>query len=365
MLRVLQVTYYMNRRGLETLLINIHRNIDRSKVQFDYLIHENQHQDYEQEILQLGGKLYSVNTTGKHYFKYKRLLDDFYAKHPEHKIVHGHFEEYAAFYLEEAKKYNKITIAHSHNTRPPLKAIRLHMFHLLDFRVRSVADYFFACSRQAGIYRYGKNKDVKFLPNGIETDKYQFSQDIRKSIRESRYVQNNSTLILGHVGQFRFQKNHKYLIEIFRKVHEKIPDSKLWLIGIGPIMDEIRTQVHSLGLDDAVDFIGSVSNVNKYLMGMDVFVFPSFHEGLSVALIEAQCSGLPCVVSYANQDDGIVSDRVSRLALSETPEVWAEEVLRASRENTDREAYSGVVSQAGFDIRHTAQRLQEFYLKQV
>lgn len=254
MLRILHVTGGMDRGGLETLLVNLHKHIDRSKIQFDYLIQAKKPQAYEEDIKQLGGIVYRTSTKGKDYFRYKRFLNEFFERHPEHKIVHGHLPNYAAIYLSEAKKHGKIAIVHSHNTKSP--EIKDALIRIINYPVRYIADYFFACSPQAGIDHYGRKVNIRFLHNGIDSETYRFSEDIRRGIRRSRGIQSDNTLILGHVGRLDFQKNHKFLVSVFKCIHEKMPDSKLWLIGRGTLEEDIHAQVHSLGLDDAADFIG-------------------------------------------------------------------------------------------------------------
>ena len=362
MIRILQVTDGMNRGGLETLLINIHKNIDKSKIQFDYLIHEAEPQDYEQEILSLGGKIYRSKITGKHYFKYTRFIDEFFASHPEYKIIHGHFEEYSSVYLREAKKYGRITIAHSHSTRYLERRVKNFCWEMLNYPTRYIADYFIACSKKAGIARYGTNVKLKVLNNGVDTDRYIFSPDVRKNIREARNVEDRNTLVLGHVGRFAPVKNHSFLVKIFKVVHDRIPNSRLWLIGIGELEKDIRAQVHSLGIDDAVDFVGLVSNVNDYLMGMDIFVFTSLWEGFSLALLEAEACGLSCVVSEAIDDETIISDKVRRLNIRDKPEEWADEIISAGIKIEGRENYADMVRRAGCDIKKYSRELQEFYL---
>ena len=155
---------------------------------------------------------------------------------------------------------------------------------------------------------------------------------------------------------------------MFKIVHDRVNDSKLWLVGKGPLEQELRAQVHALGLDDAVDFTGTTDRVNEFLMAMDVFAFPSLFEGFGIALVEAQASGLPCVVSSAIQDEAIISDRVQRLEIN-PPQIqatiWADAILQATKIKADREIYSHLTAEAGFDIQRAANMLQDFYFSLV
>ena len=318
MLKVLQV-HSMGCGGTEALLVNLQRNIDRDKLQFDYFCPDEEKQYYEDAVEELGGKIWHTKRPRELgvYGTYKAFCE-FLMEHPEYKIVHCHLW-YASIYLTAAKKCGRIGIAHSHNTNQAGFRLKDIIHIPIIYPARYLADYLFACSPKAGIDRFGKKATVRFLRNGIDASKYTFSPETRRAIRESRGVTSEDTLVLGHTGRFDYQKNHKFLIEVFSAVHSRVPNSKLWLLGGGKLEDEIRAQVHSLGLEDAVDFVGITDRVSEYLMGMDVFVFPSHFEVLSVALLEAQASGLPCVVSEGNQDEGVVSDRVRRLRLGPPP----------------------------------------------
>lgn len=375
MLRVLHVIETLPRRGVETLLINLHRNIDRTKIQFDYLClprDDNERYEYADEIRKLDGRMYQgvgfFPLSLSRYMKYRKFLNDFFNHHSEYKIVHCHYRTASALELMAARKHGCVTIMHCHNMLSPIKTLRNIAGRGLVYLQRYSADYFFACSRTAGIQQFGSKVDIRFLPNGIDTDRYFFRPEIRRAIRESRGITSDNTLVVGHVGQLYEVKNHKFLVDVFRKIHETVPNSKLWLIGRGELEEDIRAQVHSYGLDDCVDFIGTVGNVNEYLMGMDVFAFPSLREGLSVSLMEAQASGLPCVVSEANTAEGIVSDRVQKFPIINSQDNisrWANSIIQAANVKKHREDYSQKVANAGFDIKKSAKELQDFYLSLV
>lgn len=186
MLRILQYVGGMNKGGIETLLINLHRNIDRERVQFDYLILSEDKQDYEEEIYRLGGKLIRTHIKGKHglhYFKFRKFLDELFTQNPEYKIIHSHEAVYTAIVNREAHRCGLIAIAHSHATKSTAKDLRTLEQKLFMYPARYTADYFFACSRQAGIDRYGKKVSARFFPNGINTESYRFSEDVRIAVR--------------------------------------------------------------------------------------------------------------------------------------------------------------------------------------
>ena len=320
MLKVLHVNYGMGCGGTEALLVNLHRNIDRDRLQFDYFAYRAEKQYYEDAVEELGGKIWhSRRPRDLGICNMYKAFCEFLKHHPEYRIVHCH-AIYAVVQLMAARKFGRIGIAHSHSTAgitmSSLKSIIITPF---IYPARYLANYLFACSPQAGIDRFGKKATVRFLRNGIDTSKHTFSPATRRAVRAERGISSEDTLVLGHVGSFSPVKNHKFLVEVFSAVHSRVPNSKLWLLGGGKLEDEIRAQVHALGLDDAVDFVGITDKVSEYLMGMDVFVFPSHFEGMGNALIEAEASGLPCVCSEAIQDEAVVSDRVRRLRLGHPP----------------------------------------------
>lgn len=221
-----------------------------------------------------------------------------------------------------------------------------------------------ACSRQAGINRYGKkivnSNCFQVINNGIESDKYIFSNKIRDRVRKSNNIDEN-TIIIGHVGRFTEAKNHKKIIDVFNYFHKKHQNAILWLFGEGELKQEIEEKVKELGLNRSVFFKGLPSHINEELQAMDIFLFPSLFEGLGIALIEAQASGLPCVVSNAIQDDAdIKASLVKKLDLSLSNEKWVsaiEEMIQTKRIDT-----SDYVKKAGFDIQSVADELQSFYL---
>ena len=369
MLRILHVVHSMGCGGIETSLMKLHRKIDKNIIQFDYYSYrENDY--YEKEIEKLGGIIYhSRRVREMGIFKAYGSFVEFLSQHPEYKIIHIHGVFFGTIHLLAAKRNKRIGIVHSRSTNSPQISLESIIGKIFSYPERYLADYFFAVSPKAGIDRFGKNVKITFFHNGIDIHKYSFSPEIRKTIRESRGINSESTLVVGHVGGFRPPKNHKFLIEVFRELHTKVPNSRLWLIGDGtfPLKNDIQVQIHNYGLDDAVDFIGLTNRVNEYLMGMDVFAFPSFYEGLSGALMEAQCSGLPCIASYGNQDEGIVSDRVKRLSINSPndAEIWADAIIEANTQRDNREKYPRIIADAGFDIETTARELQDFYFSLV
>ena len=365
MIRVLHVIGAMGSGGAETVLMNIYRNIDRTKIQFDFAVHTDSEAFYDKEILSLGGRIYHTERfVVKNYKKYKKFWDDFFNAHREYHIVHGHINSSAVIYLESAKRYGCITIVHSHNTKNPELSVKALAFKFFSYPLRYISDYFLACSEQAAVDRFGKHvaysDRCNILRNGIDINAFSFSMEKRIEIRKELSIEND--FVIGHVGRFTRQKNHSYLIDVFQAVKSVVPNTKLCLIGTGELEKEIQTKVHGKKLDNDVIFLGVTDRVNEYLMAMDVFVFPSIYEGLGMSLVEAQISGLPCVISKAIQDEAVIcKDTVTKMRLDISPHEWASKIVQSR--GMERIDNSQVVKNAGYDIVDVSRWLEDYYIQ--
>ncbi len=360
-IRILMVSFNMDRCGAETFVMNIYRAIDRTKVQFDFLLHCSYKSDYEDEIESMGGRIYKIQPY-KIYNKraYDRELDEFFNKHPEYKIIHGHLYNRIE-YLAVAKKHGLITISHSHSTSNG-KGPKAWLLNYLHRNINKIADYRFACSEESGKWLY-KEKDFKVVRNAIDTKLFKYSVDERNKIR-NEFCINKNTVVLGHVGRFLPVKQHPILLKIFSKYHKDNPDSKLLLVGEGPLLEENRKTTAALNIKDSVIFAGSRSDVNSILCAMDLFVLPSEHEGLPVTLVEAQSTGLPCVVPSHITEEVHVTDLMRKVNGFDI-NTWAEECKKAIKDfsSYNREVALEAVKASDFDIQETAQELQNFYLE--
>lgn len=365
-IRVLHVLGGLNRGGAETMVMNIYRSINREKIQFDFVIHMDAHCDYTDEILQLGGKIYSCpRYTGKNHSKYCRWWKEFLEKHEEFYIVHGHVRSTAAVYLRIAKNKGRKTISHSHNTSSG-KGITAFIKNVMQIPIRHIADYFFACSVEAGKWLFGKKvvSGEKFyiIKNAIDTEKYRFSDEVRNVIRSELGIEDK--FVVGHIGRFHEQKNHRFIVEIFDLFNKKEPNSVLLLIGTGELEKEIKQQVVDMGIQQQVIFLGVRDDVHKILQAMDVFVFPSWFEGLGMVAIEAEATGLPVLCSDRIPADVDLTDIIEFISLDK-PEKWIEKMCYMIQHKVIDEKYNLIIKNAGYDVTITAQRLEQFYLKLV
>lgn len=363
-IRVLHVIGIMNRGGAETMIMNLYRNIDRNKVQFDFVENSSEPAAFDEEILSLGGKIYRCpHYNGKNHFAYVKWWNTFFQKHSgEYPIIHGHLGSTAAIYLSVAKKHGVYTIAHSHSAGSGSA-----MYRMFAYPTRYIADKFFACSKDAGISRYGKtvgNDSIRcqVLNNAIDARRFSFNQETRKQVRSELHIAENA-IVIGHVGRFVEAKNHLFLIDVFADVRKRDPNAVLLLIGDGERRAEIQAAIAEKHLDDAVILTGVRSNVWNFYQAMDVFVFPSVYEGLPVSLVEAQAAGLPCCVSSNVPKDSAITDLVQFISLEDRSEKWAEIALRSVK--TSRPDMLSEIQNAGFDVISTANWLENFYLNVV
>ena len=361
-LRVLQISYDMNLGGAETLMMNIYRNIDRTKVQFDFLLHSPDESAYDKEILSLGGRIYRLpRYMGYNRIGYDRNLRRFLSGHPEYTIIHDHLMDSAAETLRVANKMGRITVAHSHASGMPFSAGEL-VRRWFRKDLWKTADYRFACSEDAGKWLYRGKAGFEILKNGINTPEFRFRSEIRASVRKELGI-GESALAVGTVGRLDPQKNQMRLLDIFPSVLERNVDSRLVIVGSGPLESEIKTRIDKLGLSDKVILTGPRKDVNELLSGFDVFVLTSFSEGLGIALVEAQASGLPCVFTDTIPADvNLIPQLVRRVSLADGNGLWADRILELPDPEINRENCWKKVADEGYDIRESALKLQDFYL---
>lgn len=362
-IRILQITGGMDMGGIENFIMNIYRNIDRTKVQFDFLIHQEKKQIFEDEILSLGGKIYRISSFGKvGHFGYLKALHKFFIEHLEYKIVHSHYNAVSGIILKEAKKCKvKKTISHSHIAYPKYRFFEKIYKNYSKSFIKKNADIKFACSKLAGEWLYKKNSNFKVINNGIEPLKYKYNLDKRIEKRKE-LVLDKRDIVVGHVGRLDKQKNHKFLIEIFSELVKINNNYKLILIGTGELEKEIKEQIKNLNLEDNVRLLGVRKDVNKLLQAFDIFLFPSLYEGLPVTLVEAQGAGLKCFISDSvTKEIDLECGLTEFISLEKSPKEWAE-IVDKNREYERKDTVEALRSH-GYDMTQNAKELENLYIK--
>lgn len=362
-IRVLHVVTKMDAAGLETLLMNIYRSIDRNKIQFDFLTHRDSEGFYDKEIIELGGHIYSVPPINplKH-VEYISALDNFFwTNRHKYKIVHSHINTFSMYPLRAAQKAGvPIRIAHSHASGGSLD-IKIPFKIYTRMNLKKYSTHNFGCSANAGKYLFGKKavnlKNFSIINNAIDSKMYTYSELIEHKIKNKLNIEDK--YIIGHVGRFTKLKNHSFLIDIFKEVHKKNNHARLMLIGEGELESKIKRQVKDAGLENEVLFMGVQDNIPEIMQAIDVFVLPSISEGLPLVIIEAQAAGIPCVVSPAVPKEAVITSSVFSHSLQEGTEVWTNSVLKAKKIKK-YDTYSVILS-SGYDISDEAKKIQLFY----
>lgn len=362
-IRVLQVFTHMNRGGAETMIMNYYRNMDRTKVQFDFLVHREHRGDYDDEIEQLGGRIYRMMPISPQTLPaYKKQIADFFEVHHEYRIIHSNMSENGFYIFQEAEKRGiPVRICHAHNA-PHGWDLKMFARTYLKHRIRRYTTDLFACGKEAGAWLFGKKSMCKLvlMKNAIDVAQYQYHAETEEKIRQEFGL--GDSLVIGHVGRFDPQKNHPFLIDIFNEVQKMHPNAKLLLVGREDAEGKIRRKVNSLGLRDKVVFTGLRSDVNELMQAMDVFVFPSLFEGLPVTIVEAQASGMPIVISDSMPGECVITNNLVTIrSLQETAKDWANHILL--RAGTGHTNHYQEIADNGFDIKTQAKWLQDFYLR--
>ena len=349
--------------GVESVVMNYYRYIDKSKIQFDFICDSDSTNIPYEEIEKLGGKVILVPPY-QHIFKYNRELSKIF-KENNYKIVHSHINTLSIFPLRIAKKCGiPVRIAHSHSTTNKKEWKKNLIKQILRPFSKLYATDYFACSELAGRWLFGNKEfdkgNVYILNNAIDIEKFKYDENIRKEVRKELNITDN-TLVIGHIGRFVPQKNHTLLIDIFNEVHKEIPNSILLLVGQGPLQEMIKEKVKKLGLNSSVIFLGQRKDANRLYQAMDVFVLPSLYEGLPVVGIEAQASGLVCVFSDSMTKETKVLDSSEFISLNDSLDVWKEHVLMENKLN--RKNTIELMQNRGYDIEIEKEKLSEKYYK--
>lgn len=369
-IRVLQIVGRMDRGGIENFVMNIYRNIDRDKVQFDFLCHYGREAAFNDEIRVMGGRIYEMpairDETHVYYwklFEYIFALNKFFKEHHEYKIIHGQMTNTASIYMPIAKRHGVTTrIAHSHNSHGKVGMLGM-VTDILKKPVFKYATDLFACSEAAAKYFYPesyiKAGKVKIVPNAVDAGKFRFNPEKRKQMRAELSVADK--LVIGCVGRFRTEKNQAFLLGVLKETLKTEPTAVLLFAGDGPLEDDVKQKAVEMGIADKCVFLSMRSDIPDVMQAMDVLAMPSLFEGLPVTGIEAQASGLRVVASTGVPDEMDAIHLIDFLPLDDGEKKWAEKLVsKAKEERTD--TYDRI-KDAGYDIHTTAPWLQDFYLK--
>lgn len=373
-IRILHVLGGTGLGGAESRIMDLYRQMNRDEIQFDFLVHssavngfledppQRSAQFYDEEIRELGGHIYVLPKFKVYnYLNYKKAVEDFYSKHHEFRVVQGHMTSTAGIYLPIAKKFGiPVTVAHSRNAGVDkgLKGIATRFFRR---NLVEKADYCFACSELAGTDVFGEEAmrqgKVTIIHNAIDAGRFTYDPQKRAEVRERLGL--GEQLVIGHVGRFDYQKNHSYLIDIFAQLYEIRQDVALLLLGEGPGMESIKEKCRALGIMEKVSFLGNQKQPEDYYQAMDIFLLPSFYEGLPGVLVEAQAAGLKCYVSDTVTREAKATDLVTYLSIEQPAGEWAKKIDESA--SYERHDTCQTMRDAGFDVKAQAAAYRMFY----
>ena len=355
--------------GVTNMMINIQAHIDRSKVNFDYLVYHNRKEPLEEKVFDMGSKKLVTSVDNVPVRPLRRILRmneiRKVCKKNHVKILHYNADSAADMTNIIGAKLGgvKYITIHSHNAGFGTAGIGIKLVSaLLKPLIPLICDNYWACSDLAAKFLFPKSViktgNYEVIPNGIELDKYAYNSVVRKAIRKKLGVENK--FVIGHVGRFSAQKNHTFLIDIFNKVYQKDTNTVLLLLGVGELMETIKTKAKDLGIENKIIFYGVSNEMEKMWQAMDIFVMPSLHEGLPVTGVEAQASGLPCIFSDTITREIDVTGKSEFLPLDGTIEAWVDCILKHKADKRE----SGVMAlrNAHYDIQQTADTVSERYL---
>lgn len=362
-IRVAQIIGKWLGGGVESVVMNYYRHIDRTKIQFDFICDEDSTNIPYEEIEKMGGKVILIPPYQK-VFKYHKKLKEV-LKSGGYKIVHSHINTLSVFSLFAAKCAGvPVRIAHSHSTTNKKEKKKNLLKQILRPFSKVFATDYMCCSELAGRWLFGNkeydNGNVYLLNNAIDLDKFKYDEEKRKKKRKELNIEDD-TLVIGHVGRFVEQKNHRFLIDIFNEVHKQKENSILLLVGQGPLMKKMKEKVKILGIENSVKFLGQRNDINELYQAFDVFCLPSLYEGLPVVGVEAQAAGLLCVLSDDMTKETKVLNTTEFLSLSQSVEEWAKYILKSFEVYT-RKINQIEIKNNGFDIRNEAKKLSDYYI---
>ena len=359
--RILCIVGSMDAGGAETFLMKIYRSIDRSKYQFDFLVCLDKEGIYDQEILVMGGKIYYSESKSANFIKYTKGIYNTVKENKYEYVLRMSSNSFATLDLLIAKMAGaQQLVMRSTNAGAVTGMLGKILNELFFWMPKVIPTVKIAPSTEAAEYVFGKGcvgrGEVTLIKNAIPIEVYRYDENKRNIIRKEFNIANN--FVVGHVGRFSCQKNHKFLIKVFAEIVKIKPEAKLMLVGKGELENDIREQILLLGISDKVIFTGVRKDVPALLMSMDVMVFPSLFEGMPNVIIEAQATGLMCVLSDKVTREVAITDVVSFVAPTEDGlKEWKKRALVTN--NFKRQLYFEKVKVAGYDVLDIAGQFTE------
>ena len=347
--------------GMESYIMNLYRHVDRDRLQFDFVNHLNEKIVFEDEINKLGGRIFNVPMIRNGFLEHYTAMDSLF-KNTKYEALYYQSNRKLknADLFRYAKKYGvPHRILHSHNTREldesKVNQIRVK---ITKGQLESLITERFACSKEAGEWMFPGASDVTVVNNGVDTVLFDHDEATASKIKEQEGVGN--VKIFGTVGRICIEKNSLFLVDIFEEIHKKDKDTIFWHIGGGGLEAEMREKIKAKGLEDSYILLGRKSNVSDYLKAMDVLLLPSKHEGFPITLVEAQCSGMKCLIADNITKSVDITGNVKFKSIDDSAEEWAKNAIALS--DYQRSSCRDILKEKGYDEQGIADWFENYVL---
>lgn len=357
---ILHVVGKMGSGGVESFILNIYNNIDRDKYKFGFVVHTKKKQVHDDLILSLGGELLRVPR-----LRFYNIISYIYhwvlllLRNKKYTIIHGHMTSTAIIYGLIALIFRKKIIVHSHSTRTD-HGVNKYIKNIFHFPLRYITKNRLACSQEAGLSTFGHRKNFTVINNAIDTQKYKFNIDKRTNLRNSYNI--NNRIVIGHVGRLNSIKRQSFILDIMHYLIYDLDRKDFYFlcVGEGPDLEKLKLKASKLKISDNVKFLGYQSNINDIMNAMDIIVFPSLYEGLPLVLVEAQCSGLMCVISENISNDVNLTNLIIRRSIESNEVVWGETVANINL-SYSRNMYANLLNEREYDLHSLINKLSKYY----
>lgn len=367
-IRVLQVFTVLNIGGAETNLMNYYRKLNPKEVQIDFLVHRNEG-FFEKEILENGNRIFRLPPIHPASLtQYKKAVAMFFKEHAhEFDVIHGQLSELGIYIYKAAKKHGvPVRIAHAHNSKmdwdvkSPFRFVWKH-------QMRKYINGYFSCGHESSKWLFGNKlaKKAFIMPNSIDVEQFKYQTDVADEYRKELNINTPHSFL--HIGRFATQKNHEFLVDVFEQIVATIPEAKLFLVGEGELKVSIEAKIKAKGLTNSIFLLGRRNDVSQLMQACNYFLFPSLFEGFSVAMIEAQASGMHCFISDGIPKESILlEENVSIISLKQSAQEWARAIISKvhSGQVRDNGAFNKI-KQAGYDVNDNVDLLYQQYKKLV
>jgi len=371
-INVIHVVGGMERGGTETMIMNLYRYIDRSKLSFSFLSHIKKKCSYDDEILTMGGKIFHVTPLGQiGLLRYLHELIVFFKENKWIDVVHIH-TNYQSGIVALAARFAgiKVRFVHSHSANWPKNNNFTNniVLFILRWLIKFNATDLIACSKEAArfLFSFKTTKEITYIKNSID---FSLFEKLTISQKEKMRLDNNisnETLVIGHIGRFEKVKNHDFIIQIALELLEKkYSNFRIILVGNGSLYNEVKKKIHDYNLEKYFSLFGIREDIAEILNMMDVFILPSFYEGLPLTVIEAQTIGLPCYVSKSiTTECDLGMGLINYVELEKGPQHWAQLLMNSSNvTTTEKSKRFKIVTEKGFNARENVNELTKLYYR--